>query len=655
MWNLRRSYLLVVFLLVGSLRFLHAADWPAIDSSELQIKDLPEQPGAPAFVLFREEVDDDEKHSISVYMRIKVLSEAGRKYADVEIPFFSTKSLNLTINDIQGRTIHSDGSIVPFQGKPYDKTVIKSKAVKEHVKAFSLPDVQIGSILEYRYTLRYDEGIVLPPEWEVQDEFFARKEHFKFVSISGSIMTRHGDVRQGVSYTWKLPKDATIKENRGAYDLQLTDVPAFVKEEHMPPSARYKYQVRFYYGRGGDPVQYWKEEGNYWRQGMEHFMSKKHGVAEAVAKVTAPSDTPEQKAKKIYVFIAGLDNSTYQPQRSEKELKALNIKDRGVEDILRQQSGDRGDLTLLFVAMARAAGISAYPMWITARNRDIFEKNFLSTDQLDTFLAVVTLDNKEVYLDPGTKYCPYGLLYWDHTNSGGLKETANGAELSQTPMPQYKDAVTKRVTRLAMDDTGTVTGMLGVGFFGQEALVRRIEGSRTDDVGRTKLLEDEVKTWLPANAEVTITKQPDWTNPDLPLVANFKISSPLLASGGKRVLLPTNIFEFGRPAMFSHNERQYPIYFEYPSFESDDIRIKLPDNLQVENLPPDEQNKADYALYGVVRKQEKNELVITREFAINAFFFQPTEYKNLKGFYDKMKESDEQQALLKQVAHVAQN
>ena len=652
---LRRRYLLVVFLLVVSGRcFLRAADWPAIDPAELQIKELPEQPGAPAFVLFREEIDDDQKQSISVYMRIKVLNEAGRKYADVEIPFFSSNSLNLSIHDLQGRTIHSDGSIVALQGKPYDKTVIKSKAIKERVKAFSLPDVQVGSILEYRYILRYD-SFVIPPEWEIQDEFFARKEHFRFVPTSQPIITSHGNTRGGVSYTWKLPKGITIKDERGTYDLQLTDVPAFVREEHMPPAARYKYVVRFYYGRGGDPDQYWKEEANYWRQDVESFIGRKHGVADAVSRITSAGDTPEQKAKKIYSFVADMENSTYKPHRSEKELKALNIKNSGVEDILRQQSGDQEELTLLFVALVRAAGIPAYPMWITARRSDIFEKNFLSTDQLDSYLAVITLDNKEVYLDPGTKFCPYGLLYWDHTNAEGLKETANGAELGHTPMPHYKDAVTKRVARLALDDAGTVNGTVAVGFFGQEAVIRRIEASRTDDVGRTRLLEDEVKSWLPSNAEVTITKQPDWNNPDLPLLANFKISTPILASGGKRVLLPTNIFEFGRPAMFSHNERQYPIYLEYPTFESDDIRIKLPDNLLVESLPPNEHEKADYALYGVERKQDKNELIVAREFAIGAFFFQPTEYKALKGFYDKIKESDEQQALLKQVPHGTKN
>jgi hypothetical protein len=206
-----------------------------------------------------------------------------------------------------------------------------------------------------------------------------------------------------------------------------------------------------------------------------------------------------------------------------------------------------------------------------------------------------------------------------------------------------------------MNDHGQVEGTLAVGFFGQEALSRRIEGFRTDNVGRTKILEDEVASWLPVNAQVTLTKTPQWDAAEPPLIAEFKISSPMLMSGGKRVLLPTNIFQFGRPPMFAHPDHTQPIYFEYPSREIDDIHIKLPDNLQVESLPADQHLKLAYAVYQASRKQEKNEIDITRDLAIGAFVFKAAEYKNLKGFYDKVKEGDDEQILLKQVASVAHN
>src|SRR5262249_4124950 len=153
-------------------------------------------------------------------------------------------------------------------------------------------------------------------------------------------------------------------------------------------------------------------------------------------------------------------------------------------------------LTLLFVAMARAAGMQAYPMWITNRRQGIFEKNYLSTDQLDSYVAIVVLDNKEVFLDPGTKYCPYGVLYWPDSDTAGLKETAGGIQLATTPVPEYTNAITKRVARLSLNDEGHLEGVVAIAHLGQEGLLRRMEGSKTDDVGRTKILEDEIKSML---------------------------------------------------------------------------------------------------------------------------------------------------------------
>ena len=629
-------------------------DWAPLDPAELAMKDLPEQPGAPAFVLFHQEIDNDQQGSHSVYMRIKVLSEAGRKYADVQIPYYKEE---FNISDIHGRTIHPDGSIVEFQGKPFDKVVVKSKNLKVRVKAFTLPDIQVGSVLEYKYTLHTENRAVWAPRWTVQSELFQRKEHFKFVPYSGTIQMAHGEIGTGLAYNSMLPRGNEVKSVRDTYELDLANVPAFVEEEHMPPPQEYKYYVHFYYRRVNDADQFWREEGKYWNSDIEKFLGKKHGVSEAVAGMVSPGDTPEQKVKKIYAYVAGLDNLTYKPQRTQQEQKVLGVKDnRGVEDVLRLRSGDRQEITLLFIAMVRAAGTPAYAMYVSDRSEDVFLKTHLSLDQLDTLVAIVQIDGKDVFLDPGTKFCPYGIMDWKYTGTQGIKQLpGGGTELTQTPLPDYMKAVSKRVARLRLNDQGQVEGSLAIGYFGQEALTRRLEGSKTDDVGRTKILEDEVKSWLPSNAQVTMTKPPQWDEVETPLVAEFKISSPMLMSGGKRVLLPTNIFQFNRPPMFAHPDRKQPIYFEFPSREIDDVHIKLPDNLQVESLPANQEVKVEYAIYRAGRKQDKNEIDMTRDLAIATFVFPPAEYKGLKSFFDKVKEGDDEQVLLKQVAHVAQN
>ena len=53
----------------------------------------PKAPGAPAIILYREVNRDDRGKTAheDVYFRIKILTEEGRKYADIEIPYFKER------------------------------------------------------------------------------------------------------------------------------------------------------------------------------------------------------------------------------------------------------------------------------------------------------------------------------------------------------------------------------------------------------------------------------------------------------------------------------------------------------------------------------------------------------------------------------------
>ncbi|HSY93631.1 MAG TPA: DUF3857 domain-containing protein, partial [Candidatus Binatus sp.] len=111
----------------------------------------PKAPGAPAIILFHQ-VDRDDRGQTAhedVYFRIKILTEEGRKYADVEIPFWKDQG---NVINIHARTIKPDGTIINFSGKAFDKSIIKARGVKYLAKTFTMPDVQPGAILEYYYT-----------------------------------------------------------------------------------------------------------------------------------------------------------------------------------------------------------------------------------------------------------------------------------------------------------------------------------------------------------------------------------------------------------------------------------------------------------------------------------------------------------------------
>src|ERR1700733_2754204 len=103
------------------------AQWTQPTAEELSMTAQPEVPGAAAVYLFREETTEDDLHMFSTYVRLKVLTEKGKEYSNVELNYASVAlGGSSSITDIQGRTIHPDGTIIPFTGKPYEKLVEKT-------------------------------------------------------------------------------------------------------------------------------------------------------------------------------------------------------------------------------------------------------------------------------------------------------------------------------------------------------------------------------------------------------------------------------------------------------------------------------------------------------------------------------------------------
>jgi hypothetical protein len=132
-------------------------------------------PGAPAVYLFREEITVDHLHMYSEYVRMKVLTDGGKEYANVDIKYVAGGDMGYAVTDIAGRTIHPDGTVIPFTGKPYERMVVKAQGFKEKAKVFTLPDVTVGSIIEYRYKVRWDDNMYKSPRWIVQNELYLRR------------------------------------------------------------------------------------------------------------------------------------------------------------------------------------------------------------------------------------------------------------------------------------------------------------------------------------------------------------------------------------------------------------------------------------------------------------------------------------------------
>ncbi len=403
---------------------------------ELTMTSVPQAPGAAAVYLYREEKSDDTLNQHTYYFRVKVLTEAGRKCADVrlsttsdnDIESFSMPELGQTVTAIEGRTIHSDGTVIPFTGKPYTRIVVDAKGIKETETVFTLSDVEVGSILEYRYNVTsISDFVSYAPNWYVQQDLYTLKGFFSWKSQD------YNDVSDA-NYNATLPTGTSVTvaaaPSSGAslayhtYSLAVHDIPPIPKEDYMPPLRSSIYRVNFFYGYSKSEAEFWKDAGKEWAKGREQFLGNPDNMKDAAQTLVAAGDTDTVKLQKIYAAVMAMDNTSFSREHDKQEDKAHHLGDvKSVQDVWQRKRGDDDELTLLFIALARAAGLKAYDMRVTNRDTNLFLPVLHTLDQLNDDVAIVVLNGTEQFFDPGQKECPFGQLAWKHTSAGGLRES----------------------------------------------------------------------------------------------------------------------------------------------------------------------------------------------------------------------------------------
>ena len=189
------------FLLRGAAFFFAAlspvfvcAQFQQPTDEELKMTSAPKAPDAAAVYLYREETTNENLRLQTFYARIKVLAEKGKDLATVKIPFVPDAT---KVDKVEGRTIHSDGTVIPLSVKPEDLVDFKSKYFREDTLVFTLPSVEVGSILEYRLQIRYNYGI-RAPSWELPVPLFHPKGALRLQSGLSS--------RLALGRSWQNPR-----------------------------------------------------------------------------------------------------------------------------------------------------------------------------------------------------------------------------------------------------------------------------------------------------------------------------------------------------------------------------------------------------------------------------------------------------------------
>ncbi|MES1195479.1 MAG: DUF3857 domain-containing protein, partial [Steroidobacter sp.] len=596
---------------------------------------------ASAIILEKMVDRSDAENKVSVYVRLKILTEEGRKYGDVEILYDKNAE---SIAYIDARTIKPDGKVIDFDGKIYDKVVVKAQGVKYQAKTFTLPEVQVGSIVEYRYTDRLDPNYVYDSQWVLSEDLFIK--HAKYSLVPNEYY--------GMGWSWPrgLPPGTDVPaEKKGKIQLETRDVPAFVVEDYMPPEDELKYRVDFVYHTREIsekvPAKYWQEVGKQIYKEADDFMDEKKAMGQVVSQIIQPGDSADSKLRKLYAHVQQLRNLSYEKEKTEQEAKRENLKQiHNVAHVEKYGYGDATQLTYLYVALARAAGFDADMVFLYTRNKYFFQPNAMNSNQLTSNVAVVNVDGKDLFLEPGMPYVPFGLLPWHESGVSGLRITKDGGSWVTIPFTKPSQAQTQRKAMLKLDE-GVLNGTVTVTYTGLEAIYHRLEERLDDVAARKEYVEAELKRVIPTGADVTLGNEPDWNGVDTPLVVEYKVKIPGWASSaGKRLLMPIGVFSADEKHTFEQEKRIHPIYFHYANVTDDDITIELPTGLQVGSVPKARNENIQLTSFASSVEASGSAIRITRNLSINGVYMPEKYYLALRDFYQEVRANDEEQIVL---------
>jgi len=618
-----------------------AADWHAISDEEMKLTaaDIGD-PEADAAILFREGRLDDtspEGTTLRVYLRIKIFNERGRRYADVQLPYRVELG---RITSVSARTIRADGSVIEVASRDiFDRVTLKTRHGVWRAKVFSMPAVEPGVIIEYRYRRVYPAGFRYF-QLDLQSELFTRKLHYEIQPLLAPKL----DVRW-VTFNTRDPKRFAPTWN-GLFDIRAENIAPFRHEPLMPPELGVKMWGWLYYSGEFDtePEKFWRTYARRMHQRASRETRPTLTVRHLVSTITFATDDANQKIARLYDYLQKeIHNLGEAKEGEENDTEADLKKNESIDDTLRRRYGTPRDINRLFIAMLRAAGFDARVAELTTRDENFFHHTFPDAFQFNSEVAaVLRRDGALQFFDVGTPACPRGMLSWEKEGVTALVYGNHDWRFVEIPVSDATASATERHIDVKIASDGQVEAQVEMKLTGQRALAFRNEtGDATRDEQRQRIAA-EVRQALPTAAlDETADVVANPRTATAPVTATYRFSAPQFATRTeKRLLLRPAHLSRRDEWLFTSPQRTNNVYFDFPWSESERVVIEAPEGYLPEALPGAIEIDIGAARYRASFTGEGRRVIYERRLIVNAINFTVEQYDTVREFFNRVLQAD---------------
>ena len=640
--------------------------WGSVPEEDLQLSTYELDPEADAVVLcdYTHISFDfgDPNYLIreNAHLRIKILNQQGaEQLGDVSIRYYARNKSSQIVN-IKAQVIQPNGKTIKV-----DKKQIFHEDMNDSWSryTFSFPAVQVGSVLEYKYTRQSNYQFTLidkyfqreiPIRWtELRAEI---PEWYEYVKLTQGAVPDIADVkseRRDIQYRYNEGGTATGASRSAITDAVvdyhryvLKDVPALKEENYITSMENYYNRMRFQLRAYNFPGVARELVMNSWAKVAEElweseFFGKRLGARRPVQKAleamggpdALPADRMEQ-IEAVYNFV----NENF----AWNDLYSITMR-QNIGELLNTRKGTSGELNLLLAAMLRHLDFAAFPVLISTRRNGKTVELYPFLDQFNHVLVLVEEGGSQILLDVSGDKRPVGMVRENALNYRGW--------LVDETQPRWIDIEVPRSNRvyylnMACQPDGTLAGSAKVQFTGYYGKYQRqVIASESEDYIQTTFAAESDLTY----ENVDISHAEEYRAP-LKIQFDFSMEGQG-EEDADRIYVSPIVFGRTEENPFKSGTREYPVEIPYPFDKKYIANISLPDGYEVESVPQGAHIKlpdnAGFAKYYLTLKPGEIQLLL--DFKISKLQYQPEEYEQIKQLYDMWIEKSGELIVLKKI------
>ncbi len=580
-----------------------------ISIEELAMKVYSLDTSAPAVVLYESGYYDGKNHQFYHHKRIKILKKEGYYMANNK---FNTSAKGR----IKGVTINlENGKIVVSK---LEKESVYEEKLWDYrfIYNVALPDVKVGSVIDIE--VRYDG---FPINWYFQ----------KHIPVVFSEL----ELGDNQYLTFRKTLTGFIRPKLVDYQHWVAEnMPAFINEPYLSSSRNYLTKIELdvleTHFPGYYPLDYayswktintlmhkYKRFGKIIDLGGASFLNKY--ASKIKEKATNETEMAQMAVETIKLIMEWNGSSR------------LFLSEANLSEVLYNKSGNSADINIMLIKLLQKLDIDLIPMVMSTRANGMLDPVKPSLNKLNYVMPYVQVDGtKFMLLDATDKNLPYNMLPPRCLNYfGRLLDDREVKKLSLIPDKKFSK---RSFYDLELDENLILTGVIS--HSNKDYAAYRFRNNYDEFLGD----KDYVENLMEKNNGLIITDYSIENIKDLekPVVEKYEteIEDAIIVIDNQAYI---NMFllEQIKENPFKIKDRKYPVDFTYQQTFSGVIRIKLPSNFSIAELPePANMSLPENSVkFTMMYQFTNNVLTLNYKLMINRVVFPESVYANIREFY----------------------